>query len=208
MNDDELDRRLRDELLSTPIDSSAVERRVREEIASTSRFQFAPLRAAAAIAAVLLLAALALVVTRSSFRPQTVEICSAAARDHVREIVQQEPRHWISDRNGIDALGQRVGVASAAITNLTAPGYHLDRGKLCRLNGSVFLHLVYSNGAREISLFLGQIGLAQHSGDLYAADFGPEHAASVQAGRNRAVVVTGESQAAARSIAQIAAKTL
>ena len=42
----------------------------------------------------------------------------------------------------------------------TAPaaiaGYHMEHAKLCRLNGRIFLHVVYSDGSREFSLFLRQ----------------------------------------------------
>jgi len=205
----ELDNRLRNELLCAPLDSSAVEQRVREAVARRPQPRFSRrLRIAVGIAAMLVLAAAGLFALRGRFRSQPVEICSDAARDHLREIVRQEPRRWTSDRSGIDALSEHLGLAPAAVSRFTVPGYQLERGKLCRLDGHVFLHLVYSNGVREFSLFLQPVLDSHPAGDLYAADFGDEHAASIQSSQARAVIVTSESNAAARNLARIAASAL
>ena len=203
----DLDHRLRNELLSAPLDSSAVEQRVRETIAAQPRFS-RRLRIAVGIAAMLLLAAAGLLALRSLSRSQPVEICSDAARDHVREIVRQEPRRWTSDRSGIDTLSEHVGLSPAAVSKFTVPGYQLERGKLCRLDGHVFLHLVYSDGTREFSLFLQPARDSHPAGELYAADFGAEHTASIRSSQARAVIVTSESDAAAKALAGIAASSL
>jgi anti-sigma factor RsiW len=205
----ELDHRLRDELLAAPLDSSAVEQRVRETIAAQPQPRFSRrLRIAVGIAAMLLLAAAGFFALRGLSHPQPVEICSDAARDHLREIVHQEPRRWTSDRSGIDALSEHVGLSPTAVSKFNVPGYQLERGKLCRLDGRVFLHLVYSNGAREFSLFLQPSPDSHADRDLYAADFGAEHAASIQSSQARVVIVTGESNASAKALVRIAASSL
>lgn len=202
----ELDARLRHQLLADAPDSSALDHRVRQAIALRPRHSFlSPRLAITAIAAVLILAiAIAL---RSQLRAQPAELCADAARDHLREIVHNEPRRWTADRAGIDALAQRVGLSPQTISKFLASGYRLERGKLCRLDGRVFLHLVYSNGGREFSLFLTSPG-AFTDGALFAADVSGEHVATLQSTRERAVVVTEEPGDAARSLARIAMTTL
>jgi anti-sigma factor RsiW len=205
----ELDGRLREQILAASPDSSAVEFRVRQTIASESRRRlFSTRRTAAAIAAMLLLALATIAATRMWFHPAPLQVCSDAARDHLREIVQREPRRWTSDVGGIDALGRRAGVSTAHIAAQSISGYQLERGKLCRLDGHVFLHLVYSDGIREFSLFLGSAGSADGSGGVYVSDSGGEHAATLQSGNERLIVVTGESSTAARDLARIAMQAL
>jgi anti-sigma factor RsiW len=204
----ELDRRLRSELSAAAPDPSAVEARVREVIASERRRFLTPVRAALAIAASLLLAIAIVVAMRAGFSPQPVAICSDAARDHIHEIVQQEPRRWTSDLAGIDTLAGRVGVARSTRSKISLPGYQVERGRLCRLNGRVYLHLVYTSGAREFSLYLGSAFGSGRAADLYTADSNGQHTATLQSRDQRIVVVTGESADAARNLASLAARAL
>ena len=198
----ELDGSLRNELLAAPIDSVAVEQRVRAAITATPPARRAvPWRGAAAIAATVVAAALALFALRGSFQQKPVRLCSDAARDHLREIVRQEPRRWTDDQTGVQALAARLGLSPSIPAKFAVPGYQLKHGKFCRLDGRIYLHLVYSNGLREFSLFLGK----GPAGALYAADFEGEHTASVG---STTVVVSDESGEQARSLARIAASTL
>jgi len=204
----ELDERLRQELLADATDSSAVEARVRQVCSHQSRFVFAAGRAAVAIAASVLLAIAAAAAIRFWPRPQPVAICADAARDHRREIVRQEPRRWASDVAGIDTLAGRAGASPSILARLALPGYQVERGRLCRLNGQVYLHLVYSNGAREFSLYLGSAAGPDRARDLYTADASGEHTATLQSHGQRVVVVTDGSPETARNLAQIAARAL
>jgi len=202
-DDVELDRRLREELLAEPVDASSVERRVRRAI--TPRFSRRIL-IGAGVAAVWVLGALTLPEFNVWSRPEPIKLCSDAARDHTREIVQQQPRHWSSDAAGIEALARRSGVRSEALSKLAFRGYRLDRGKLCVLSGRVFLHLVYSNGTQEFSLFLARG--SYRGGKLYGRDFSGEYTASIETNRIRAVVVTSQSNTAAMNLIRIAAGAL
>ena len=113
-DDAELDRQLRQEILAEPADVSAVEQRIRKAIAP--RFS-RRLLVAASGAFLLLLCAFAFIGLRTWFPLQLSQVCSDAARDHLREIVRREPRRWTSDTAGIDALGQQLGVSPAAHSN-------------------------------------------------------------------------------------------
>jgi len=200
----ELDRRLRQEILSEPVDVSGVEQRLRRAIAPSHMSRV--IRAVGAAAAILLFAVLAFSTWRALVPHEPVQVCSDAARDHLREIVHQEPRRWTSDVSAIDRLAARIGLASSPLSRIILPGYRFERGKLCRLDGHVFLHLVYSNGAREFSLFLGNDPKLE--ADRYAADFGEQHVATVRSSQARALVVTGDSSSVALNFAQLAARAL
>lgn len=205
----ELDSRLRDEILRNTPDSSALESRVRSAIALDAKQYSPPVRrAVAAVAAMLLLAVGIVLATRLWVRPQPVQLCSDAARDHLREIVRQEPRRWTSDRSGIDAIAQRIGVSPGTVGNFSAPGYLLERGRLCRLDGHAFLHLVYSNGTRRFSMFLAPARGSQGASGLFTTSQNGEQIATVQSNRQRAVVVTEESPDSARALARIALSVL
>jgi len=204
----ELDARLRHQILADVPDTAALDLRVRQAIAivNPARRRFiSPRLAIAALAAILILALA--VALRSRLRAQPVELCSDAARDHLREIVHQEPRRWTAGRAGVETLGQRVGLAPEAVSAFSVSGYRLERGRLCRLDGRVFLHLVYSNGARQFSLFLTSAGAFTDSG-LFATEVSGEHVATIQSSHARAVVVTEESGDAARALARIAMSAL
>jgi len=201
-DDTELDRQLRQEILAEPVHVSALEHRIRKAIAPRFRGR---LLVAASAAFLLLLCTFAYIGLRTRFPLQPSQVCSDAARDHLREIVRRESRRWTSDTAGIDALGQQVGVSPAAHSRFVVPGYRLDRGKLCVLSGRLFLHLVYSNGTREFSLFLAHDSAP---GGYFDADFSGQYTASIESNQTRAVIVTSESRAAARTLVHVAANAL
>jgi len=203
----ELDHRLRAVLLAETLDTSEIEHRVRENIRSNSppiTFSRTVLRFAAVAAAVLLAAVAA---WRYWSPGQPVQICADAAHDHLREVVGKEPRRWVSERPAIDALADRMMISVSALSRFAAPGYHLERARVCRLDRQLFLHLVYSNGAREFSLFLRPERSGNGAG-FYAANFGQEHIASVLTNRTRAVIVSEESAQLAAKLARMAERVL
>jgi len=149
MTDDELDQRLRAAVLSEQIDTAQLERSIRERIQGPHF----PRRAFAAAACIALVIAGG-VGYRAFISPQTPPICVAAAQDHQREIVQGEPRPWLSDVSAIQSLAQKQGVPASAISALAATGYRLERARLCFLKRQIFLHLVYTKDNAEFSVYL------------------------------------------------------
>lgn len=149
MTDDELDQRVRAAVLTEQIDTARLERSIRERIQK-------PLlpRWALAIAAGIVLAIAGGVAYRAFFAPQTPPICVAAAQDHQREIVNGEPRHWLSDISAIQSLAEKQGVPGSAVTALGTTGYRLERARLCFLKKQIFLHLVYTKDDAEFSVYL------------------------------------------------------
>lgn len=196
----EMDARLREEIFREPLDASALEEKIARRVrhASLSRRIWRTAGMAAGVAAIL---AIGTVVHRGHADTRLLE---DAAQDHHREVVDQERRTWVSDAGAVEALAQRAGVDPAVFN---PPGYHFDRARLCRLGKSRFLHLVYSDGVREFSLFLGPRDAAL-STKIACADRGSDHVAAFRNARVEALIVTDEPGDAALQLARSAASVL
>ena len=193
----ELDARLRAVLPAE--DTIALDRRILRSIAEP-RSQW--VLWAAATAAALLLAVAGYGGWRAFRSPG---VYNSAADDHRREVIENARRNWIKDRRAVEALAVREQMDPSAVADLS--GYTLERGKLCRLDGRVYLHLVYSHGNQQISLFLHKAG-EPFPAEVREADRGAEHLASFQTRRFAGLVVTDESAEAARECARLAASIL
>lgn len=188
-----LDSRLRREVLAQPADTARIDHEIRREIGRQSRWRRASI--AGGIAAML---ALALFIYRKTAAPDAAY--AAAAQDHRREVVDHERRTWMSQPEQVDALAARQGISMPPIA-----GYRLEHAKLCRLNGRIFLHAVYSDGAREYSLFLHQPDA--HPTSVRIAETGGECVAGFETPRVTAMVVTEQPPQAAE-FARLAAAAL
>lgn len=190
---------LRRSVLAEPADSSRVERSVRQIIANESRRRWLGV---AGIAAALLLAALG---TWVALRQRAIPVYAAAARDHRIEIVDGQPRQWFTDRTSIGSLARAQGVPDSAIDAMAPAGYRLEKGKVCRLDGQLFLHLVYVNGAANFSIFLRRAG---GGGRWHTESRGAEHVAGFEEHQLAALVVTEQGGDAAERVARSAASVL
>jgi anti-sigma factor RsiW len=184
-SDCQLDQRVRASILSEEIDTSRVELAIRERI----RHRHVPGWIAAAAAVIAMVSASALSY-RIFHQEQTPPICVAAAQDHQREIVQGEPRPWLSDISAIQSLAEKRGVPASAITALDTTGYRLERARLCFLKKQIFLHLVYTKDGAEFSVYLRPRGSESAFGDsVHQTEVGPEELAYFQSDRLTAVFV-------------------
>jgi anti-sigma factor RsiW len=210
-----LDARLREVLLADELDVSRVNRRVRELIAAESTAGLVPslqpksrrwVTAAMGVAAALLLVAASYLVMPG----HVARVYADAATDHYLEVVEGQPRPWVTDPAKIAALAEQQGITSSVPLTL-ASGYHLERAKVCRLDGRFFLHAVYSDGTREFSLFLrprdgrllpGAIRGIADGRILHASSVGSEHVSSFDTSRLTAMVVTDQPADAALRFAK------
>jgi len=199
------DELLRTSVLAEHIDSSGVDQRVRAGISAggrttSHRWMFT----AAAVAAALLLAIVGFRVTVSS---RTKPLYAAAARDHRMEIVDRQPRKWLTDYASIGRLAGREGLSGSVAVDFAPAGYHLAQGKLCLLDGRVFLHLVYMNETGDFSLFLRRSDDAAIAG-IQAETFSAEHVAGFQHGQLKALIVTEQAGDSVLRLAQFAETVL
>ncbi|HXO44189.1 MAG TPA: zf-HC2 domain-containing protein [Candidatus Cybelea sp.] len=216
-----LDERFREALLADEVDVSRVNRRIRELIAAESSRPAAsvsrprPARLAAAAAGVA--AAFLLLIAGYLLVPGHVaRVYADAARDHQLEVVLRQARPWIVDPAAIAALAVQQGIADPVPPELGS-GYRLERAKVCRLDGRLYLHLVYSDGTREFSLFLRQRDGQHLTGPirgfadgrfLRAASAGDEHLLSFETSHLTAMVATDQPADAAKRFAKAASAAL
>jgi hypothetical protein len=170
MTDDELDQRVRASVRADEVDTSRLEFAIRNQIRSKRRgIQLWLVAAAASIALVI------------AVRPRTPPLCIAAAQDHQREIVDGNPRRWLTNLADIQSLAQKQGVPGSAIAALGNTGYRLERARLCFLKKQIFLHLVYTNDGQEFSVYLRPRGSdSPFDGSVREASLGLEDLAYFQ----------------------------
>jgi len=204
----EIDALLRAGIMAETTDTSAVDQRVLHQIQGSHRRSSRKAAFALAIAALLLLAALGY---RSILSKRMNTTQAAAARDHRVEIVNAQPRKWITKASAIENLAASQGLPGAAIARFAPAGYHLAQGRLCFLNGRIFVHLVYANPVGVISIFVRKpVGLAaaEFGTAARANDFGDEHVAGFEKSYLTAVVVTEQSSGEAMRLANSLAATI
>jgi anti-sigma factor RsiW len=223
-----LDARMREVIAGERIDVAGVERWIRARISTDPRNKVAsilPLHSqsrphrkwvavAVGVAAVLLLAALGY---RGLVSPHGARVYADAARDHQREVVEQEPRRWLSDRASISALAQGQGIAGSAPFALSSGPYHLERARLCFLDGRIYLHVVYTDGTREFSVYFHVRGSQPLPGSpreiengriLRTSVLGSEEVASLQTKDLTVLVVSDRYSGDALQVARLAATAL
>jgi anti-sigma factor RsiW len=203
------DASLRTSILAESIDTTRIEHHIQRQIAprDASNRTRRWLLAMAGVAALVTAA----VVGIRAFPARPKPVYAAAALDHRREIVEGQPRKWLTDRASIQALAARQGVSSTGIAAVAPAGYRLVEGKLCRLDGHVFLHLVYAKGLANFSVFLRRPdGKAPVGTDreILVATQGAEHIAGFDDTQLSALIVTEQSANAALNLAQSAASVL
>lgn len=197
------DQSMRTALLSEPIDTSTIDDGVRTRIQSARR----PHRWIMATAGVASVLAVGIVAAYKLQVSQPTPLDSAAARDHHVELVDHQPRRWLSDRAAIEALVVKQGLQPSLVSRLTPSGYHFAQGRLCFLHGQIFLHLVYENNAGNVSVFLRH---ADEAGDskVQLINLAAENVARFQRGDLTAVLVTNQSSQTVRYLAESAAAAL
>ena len=197
----EVDSRLRSALHEMPLETTDLERSVRTQIASHQRRAWIIRCAIAASVLAMIAAGYAL---RYSSTPR---LYADAARDHRTEVEEHQPRRWRSTGPEIDSLAAGFGFSEHAAESIAPRPFHLARARRCRLDGHAVLHLVYTDGVREMSVFIRQRG-TDSVGNLRAAEIGEDNLVSVESARFIAVIVAHGSSEECALFARSAQKTL
>jgi len=146
-----------------------------------------------------LVAALA---ARSGLAP--ARVYQDAADSYRREVLGHEPAPWVLGETKLAGLAELEGVQADTARALAGAGYHMEKGRICRLDGRAFLHVVYTDGAHEYSVFLRRNeteplpGTSQGSVNgktLYSAKVGGQQLASFRSGAFTVLVVAPDQTA-------------
>jgi anti-sigma factor RsiW len=188
-----MDARLRKALCTGLPYAGEIERSVWGRIARerSRRWMFLAAAAALLIAAVM------------AYRMRPERLYADAALDHRREVTERQPRRWRTDPAEIEKLAARYDLADVAA--LAPAGYRLEHAKMCGIDGQPALHLVYTNGAREFSVFVRPGGGVE---PVSAHSVGSEHLARFRTARHEAVIVTDGSSGECLQFARFAAAAL
>ena len=144
--------------------------------------------------------------------PEAAPVYRDAVLDHRNEVVDHPPLPWVLGENKLAGLAELEGVPQDTARALLGVGYHMEKGKICRLDRRAFLHVVYTDGRDEYSVFLRRSetdplpGFAQGSVNgktIYSAKIGGQQLASYRSGAFTVLVVGADPTARARFAAVV-----
>lgn len=129
-----------------------------------------------------------------------------AARDHWAEVVEKQPRHWRSGPAEIETLAAQSGLSVVQVEALAPAGYWLEHAKTCGLDGQRMLHLVFTNGTQEYSLYVRPHQSTKERVRIVRSN--SEQVAGFETGHFTAFVVTVGPAAQCEELAQLTATRL
>jgi len=80
--------------------------------------------------------------------------CADAADDHQEEVIGKAPRKWRTDDKDLQSLSQRMVGDTGVLERVAPTGYHLVGARVCVLHGKRYMHVQYSDGMNQLSLFV------------------------------------------------------
>jgi anti-sigma factor RsiW len=195
-----IDARFREALSGELPDARSLDQSVRGRISAQRARQSAIWGAAAAV---LMIGA---VLGYRGLRPvSAARLYADAALDHRLEVIEHQPRRWRTDPADLKNLAARYQLSDLA--GLAPAGYRLEHAKMCGIGGRPALHLVYTNGAREVSVFVRARSGTRNS-TLRSAGVGSEHLAAFETDRLEAVVATDGTSGECLAFAQFISRVL
>jgi hypothetical protein len=116
-------------------------------------FAAIPLRVAAAVAVLIVVAAIA--VPRFSTYRSGKNMALAAAGDHYSDLVLLRHSDWATQpREVASFMQEHFPLKQNLLPSITPPGAALEKVRLCKLEGTQFAHFVFKTGTVETSVFL------------------------------------------------------
>lgn len=152
------DELLREAFREQPAATAALRARVRSQISGMRRGRRMRLwrpRYSLPVAALLFLAVSAGISWFILRGGSSQTVYAAALEDHYEEVVQHAPiEGWRETPDEINAFVRKRLGATDFLDRLAPAGYGLARARLCDLSNKLYVHLVYRNETREISVFI------------------------------------------------------
>jgi hypothetical protein len=156
-------------------------------------------------------AAMVSFVVYQGVKPKPSSFSMAAAHDHRLEVKDKQPRRWRLDIPSAEVMASTRGIPAALVSAVESTGFTFREAKLCKLNGGIFLHLVYADGeGKEFSLYLRHDEVEQTgvSRRVFTTESAEGHIAGFHDGSLEALVVTDQPGDAALHIARAAARVI
>ena len=187
----DIDARIAEAFRENEMSPDRVEQRVLRHISAQRRRRWA---AVTAIAAAVLIA-----VFIAANRPPKVLV--DAARDHRLEVMEHKPRRWTTEPGEFES---KFGMTGDKARSLAPDGFRLLQARICGLDGQRALHLVFTNGSREISVYVRRTPNERDA----SAQIGAEQLAAASSAEYQTVAVTTGSAAECLQIARRTAQLL
>jgi hypothetical protein len=152
----DLDLLLKHALTEKPVQTQRLETRIRQSIDRSGVPARTPMLAFryAAVSLVILAALSLATFGYAKSRIDRTALCVDAADDHREEVIDKAPRKWRIDPQQLQALSQKMTGDSGLAQRLALAGYQFTGARTCLLHGNRYMHLRFSNGANEISVFV------------------------------------------------------
>jgi hypothetical protein len=171
---------LRDAWHQESLGTDELRQRIRAQIAKTKRrrfiFRWPPYTLPLAASLLVAITAGVFIILQGG-SSQTVY--AAARDDHYIEVVQREPRPWRETPDEIKEFVREELGGADFLNHLTPDGYQLKRALHCILLHQPYVHIVYQNGAREVSVYVRRRDAALPGAAVEVANGCALHAASV-----------------------------
>jgi anti-sigma factor RsiW len=152
------DELLRDACLEQPVNVQGLRERVLSEISKSAprrRFLFRGRAYSLPIAAVLLLAMAVGIIYFTLHDGSSQTVYAAAVADHYNEVVQHPLiGGWRETPQEISAFVREELGEEGFLDKLVPADYHLTRARHCDFSNEAYVHLVYQNDVREISIYV------------------------------------------------------
>jgi anti-sigma factor RsiW len=179
-----LDARIRGSFAADLPEGTALERTVRARVRRERVRRFA---IGAVAAAALLVGA---VLGYRALRPERLYL--DAALDHRVEVMEHQQRRWRTDPADIEKAAQRYELSDAAALagSLAPQGYRLEHAKVCGIDGKPALHLVYTDGNHEFSVYVRHAAGITKGNAIRTVSVGAEHLAGFRGNHLEAVIAT------------------
>ena len=215
-----LDETLRDTFADEDLDTRELHARGRREIRASSGLW----RRVVANSRVrwMACAALFVIVAGSGFlyvlreQAQQRTMYADAAEDHAEEVLKNYAQYeWKTSLPEIQSMLQEAVGDPSLATKLAADGYRIDRARICELVSLLYVHLVYTDGKHQVSVFvrravprkLAGSALATVNGnELHAAERSGLQVAGFQSQKFTVLIVTDQSRSQALAFATEAAE--
>jgi len=173
---------LREAVVEQPVDTRELRARVGHQISacvSERSVRFRQPLYVMSVAALVFLAICAGIIYFALPYFSSETVYTSAADDHFEEVVQRTPLEgWRATPVEIEGLAKKELGDPDIIRKLSPGEYTLVRARVCDLAGERYVHLVYGNQRREISIYIRHNGNTLPGAALESVNRCPVHAES------------------------------